>query len=176
MQMIYFIILFRRKSKSRIHSQTNSTTSGVNLMPKDHKISRMQLVNNNLSIGTPMNPHGGSGSSISVGASTILAASLEREAQRERERERDRDNYTTTVRNIISRASAAREGRIFDEEMERDSISNEESPPSRPCWTAVSNQDLSNGNGSGNGFIMRGKKLSWETSHIPVARKVYLNT
>lgn len=105
-----------------------------------------------------MNAHGGSGSSISVGASTILAASLEREAQLERQRERERENYTATVRKIINRASAAREGRVFDEEMERDSISNEEA--TQTCWaSSMQNvQELSNGNG----FIARGKRLTWE--------------
>lgn len=123
------------------------------------KTNGMHLANNNLTIGNPMNTHGGSGSSISVGASTILAASLEREAQLERQRERERENYTATVRKIVNRASAAREGRVFDEEMERDSISNDEA--ARACWSSgmsQSVQEISNGNG----FIARGKRLTWE--------------
>lgn len=136
---------------SRVHSQTHSTTSGVNLMTHEyHKGANvMHLPGNNLTIGNPMNTHGGSGSSLSAGASTILAASLEREAQKERE------NYTATVRNIISRAAMARESRIYDEEMERDSISNDDLT-SRTCWAA---------NAQENGFLTRGKKLSWDNPH-----------
>lgn len=59
----------------------------------------LHLGGGNMSLGNPINGHGGSGSSLSAGASTILAASLEREAQRERERERE--NYTATVRSLL---------------------------------------------------------------------------
>lgn len=54
---------------SRVHSQTHSTTSGVNLMTHEyHKGGNgMHLPGNNLTIGNPMNTHGGSGSSISAG-------------------------------------------------------------------------------------------------------------
>lgn len=145
-------LIYRRKPMSRVHSQTHSNTSGVNLMTHEHHkgSAGLHVGGNNLTIGNPMNTHGGSGSSISAGASTILAASLEREAQRERE------NYTATVRNIISRAAAAREGRIFDDEIERDSISNEDLPPTRTCWAA---------NVQENGYLTRGKKLSWDNPH-----------
>uniref|UniRef100_A0A1A9Z6H2 Cadherin domain-containing protein n=1 Tax=Glossina pallidipes TaxID=7398 RepID=A0A1A9Z6H2_GLOPL len=52
-----------------------------------------------------------------MGASAILAASLERE----RERERQRENYAATVRSIVSRASA--NGQLYEEdEIEDDSL------------------------------------------------------
>lgn len=45
--------------------------------------------------------HAGSGSSLSAGASTILAASLEREAQLDRERDRHLETYAATVRSML---------------------------------------------------------------------------
>uniref|UniRef100_A0A336MED8 CSON000375 protein n=1 Tax=Culicoides sonorensis TaxID=179676 RepID=A0A336MED8_CULSO len=145
-----FYIHKQRKPKSRIHSQTQSTTSGVNLMTHEyHKSGNgMHLPSNNILIGNPMNTHGGSGSSISAGASTILAASLEREAQKERE------NYNSTVRNIISRASIARDTRLYEEEMERDSISNDDLP-TRTWATNIPE----------NNFVSHGKKLGWDNPH-----------
>lgn len=63
-------------------------------MTRDKSFGGLHLAGGNMALGSPINTHGGSGSSISAGASTIIAASLEREAQREREKE----NYTATVR------------------------------------------------------------------------------
>lgn len=107
-----------------------------------------------MSLGSPINGHGGSGSSLSAGASTILAASLEREAQRER----DRENYTATVRSIISRASIPRDENYNDDDMERDSISN--SDTTRINWGAI-NETLPKENGGINGLPPKIKKLSW---------------
>jgi len=92
-----FRVLFKKKrkkpkSRNRVHSHSHSTASAANLVSHEKGI----MGGGNITLGAPMNAHGGSGSSISAGASTILAASLEREAQRERER----DNYTATVRSL----------------------------------------------------------------------------
>ncbi|GAB0090678.1 protocadherin Fat 1 [Sergentomyia squamirostris] len=133
------------KTANRIHSQSNSTTSAANLVSNEKQAGGgLQLAGGNMTLGNPIGSgHGGSGSSLSAGASTILAASLEREAQRDRER----DNYTATVRSIISRASAARNG-LYDGDIERDSISNPDI--ARTTWgESLSNTNLSR------------KKLSW---------------
>lgn len=122
---------------------------GVNLI-HDHKIKGMQLTNNNLTIGNPMSPHGGSGSSISVGASTILAASLERESQRTREREQDRENCDVSVGNISCRVSAIGRSEI-------DTLPGNDLSSDRAFWNNEYHR-------KDNGFITRGKKLSWETS------------
>ncbi|XP_055696094.1 protocadherin-23 [Lutzomyia longipalpis] len=141
------------KTANRIHSQANSTTSASNLVNNEKKSGvggGLQLAGGNMTLGNPIGGgHGGSGSSLSAGASTILAASLEREAQRERER----DNYTATVRSIISRASAARNG-LYDGDIERDSISNPDI--ARTTW----------GEAASNGNLAR-KKLSWGGSGDP---------
>lgn len=81
-----------------MHSHSHSSASASNLVSNEKMINGLHLGNGNMTLGNPINGHGGSGSSLSAGASTILAASLEREAQRERERE----NYTATVRSMIS--------------------------------------------------------------------------
>lgn len=79
-----------------------------------------------------------------------MAASLE-----EREAQKERENYTATVKHIISRAAMARDSRMYDEEIERDSISNDDLT-ARTCW-AVNAQE--------SGFLTRGKKLSWDNPH-----------
>lgn len=95
-------------SRNRVHSHDHSTTSGAKLVNGNDKSlsnghNHQQMKNPNVRLGNPLstlstmnnNNHlTGSGSSISAGASTILAATLEREAQRDR----DMENYTATVR------------------------------------------------------------------------------
>ncbi|XP_037028708.1 protocadherin beta-12 isoform X2 [Bradysia coprophila] len=153
------IYIYKQKKpngKNRIHSH-DSSVSAANLVNHEKAVSGANFLgNSNIRMANPLNNnnnHGGSGSSISAGASTILAASLEREAQREREREKD--NYTATVRSIISRASAARGGQLFDNDMDRDSISN--SDIARPVVWNVTQEDNPE---DGRGF-QRAKKLSW---------------
>lgn len=96
--------------RNRVHSQDHSATSASKLVangenstsinggPNDiHAIKNpnLRLANPLTSLSTLNNNHlNGSGSSLSAGASTILAATLEREAQRDR----DMENYTATVR------------------------------------------------------------------------------
>ncbi|KAJ6636860.1 Protocadherin Fat 1 [Pseudolycoriella hygida] len=153
---IYIYKQKRPSGKNRVHSHDGSV-SVANLVNHEKATHASNfLSNSNIRMANPLNNnnnHGGSGSSISAGASTILAASLEREAQREREREKD--NYTATVRSIISRASAARGGQLFDNDMDRDSISN--SDISRPVVWNVTQEDNTE---DVKGF-QRSKKLSW---------------
>lgn len=99
-------------SRNRVHSHDHSTTSGAKLVNGTDKSltnghSHPQMKNPNVRLGNPLgtlstmannNNLTGSGSSISAGASTILAATLEREAQRDR----DMENYTATVRSEFS--------------------------------------------------------------------------
>lgn len=96
--------------RNRVHSQDHSATSASKLvtngenMPAVNGSSDIHAIKNpNLRLANPLtslssltnNNHlNGSGSSLSAGASTILAATLEREAQRDR----DMENYTATVR------------------------------------------------------------------------------
>lgn len=96
--------------RNRVHSHDHSATSasklvgnnelngGSNVNDLAHPIKNPNLrLANPLSTLSTMNNNNhlnGSGSSISAGASTILAATLEREAQRDR----DMENYTATVR------------------------------------------------------------------------------
>lgn len=98
--------------RNRVHSQDHSATSASKLvvgsngdnMPAVNGGSDIHAIKNpNLRLANPLtslstlnnNNHlNGSGSSLSAGASTILAATLEREAQRDR----DMENYTATVR------------------------------------------------------------------------------
>lgn len=143
---------------SRVHSHTHSTTSGVNLMTHEYHSGSSHLAGNNSIIGNPINNLGGSNSSLSAGASTILAASLEREAQKERE------NYTATVKHIISRAAMVRESHMYGEQVEDKSISND-NLTSRSSWM---------GNVHENGFLTRGKKLSWDNPHSLQHDKVIL--
>lgn len=75
-----------------------------------------------------MNTYGGSSSSISAGASTILAASLEREAKKER------DDYNAAYKHIISRNAIAQEVRIYDKQLDRDCFSNDKMASST-CWS-----------------------------------------
>lgn len=93
-----------------MHSQDHSATSASKLVgngetiPAVNRSSDIHAIKNpNLRLANPLtslstlnnNNHlNGSGSSLSAGASTILAATLEREAQRDR----DMENYTATVR------------------------------------------------------------------------------
>lgn len=94
--------------RNRVHSQDHSATSASKLVgeniPAVNGSSEIRAIKNpNLRLANPLaslstlnnNNHlNGSGSSLSAGASTILAATLEREAQRDR----DMENYTATVR------------------------------------------------------------------------------
>lgn len=96
--------------RNRVHSQDHSATSASKLVgngetiPAVNRSSDIHAIKNpNLRLANPLtslstlnnNNHlNGSGSSLSAGASTILAATLEREAQRDR----DMENYTATVR------------------------------------------------------------------------------
>lgn len=121
-------------------------------MTHEYHTGGSHLAGNNLIIGNPINTHGGSNSSISAGASTILAASLEREAQKERE------NYTATVKHIISRAAIARESRMYGEPIENDNVT------TRTSWMS---------NVQENGFLTRGKKLSWDNPNNLQHEKVY---
>lgn len=108
------IYIYKQKepkgSRNRVHSHDHSATSAVNLVGASDKSSpsnngqhHQPLSNPNVRLANPLstlstlnnnNNLAGSGSSISAGASTILAATLEREAQRDR----DMENYTATVR------------------------------------------------------------------------------
>lgn len=106
------IYIYKQKepklSRNRVHSHDHSATSAsklvgnneLNATNHDHlhslKNPNVRLTNplSTLSTLTNNNHLNGSGSSISAGASTILAATLEREAQRDR----DMENYTATVR------------------------------------------------------------------------------
>lgn len=94
--------------RNRVHSHDHSSTSASKLVGENgtalngtseiHAIKNpsLRLANplTTLSVLNNNNHLNGSGSSISAGASTILAATLEREAQRDR----DMENYTATVR------------------------------------------------------------------------------
>lgn len=98
--------------RNRVHSQDHSATSASKLVTANggettsaaNGSSNIHAIKNpNLRLANPLtslstlnnNNHlNGSGSSLSAGASTILAATLEREAQRDR----DMENYTATVR------------------------------------------------------------------------------
>lgn len=93
--------------RNRVHSQDHSATSASKLVANGDNGPNVNggndihaLKNPNLRLANPLstlnnNNHlNGSGSSLSAGASTILAATLEREAQRDR----DMENYTATVR------------------------------------------------------------------------------
>lgn len=94
--------------RNRVHSHDHSATSASKLVGENgatvNGTSEIHAIKNpSLRLGNPLttlsalnnNNHlNGSGSSISAGASTILAATLEREAQRDR----DMENYTATVR------------------------------------------------------------------------------
>lgn len=100
--------------RNRVHSQDHSATSASKLVANgEHsaavnggnndihtmKNPNLRLANPLTSLSTLNNNHlNGSGSSLSAGASTILAATLEREAQRDR----DMENYTATVRSESS--------------------------------------------------------------------------
>lgn len=95
-------------SRNRVHSHDHSATSAVTLVGSVDKsitnneqlqplpLPNVRLANPLSTLSTLNNNNNlaGSGSSISAGASTILAATLEREAQRDR----DMENYTATVR------------------------------------------------------------------------------
>ncbi|XP_055377565.1 protocadherin-16 [Condylostylus longicornis] len=130
------------KSRNRVHSQAHSTVSSAGLVTHEKMTTNgHNTLGGNITMSNPINGHHhGSGSSLSAGASTILAASLEREAQRERELERQRENYTATVRSIVSRASAAQGGQLYDGEMiDGESIINPNESPNGPaqkklCW------------------------------------------
>lgn len=97
--------------RNRVHSHDHSATSASKLVGNSDLNGGSAtngdiahaIKNPNLRLANPLstlsnlnnNNHlNGSGSSISAGASTILAATLEREAQRDR----DMENYTATVR------------------------------------------------------------------------------
>lgn len=97
--------------RNRVHSHDHSATSasklvgngGENMAGVNGSSDIHAIKNPNLRLANPLtslsglnnNNHlNGSGSSLSAGASTILAATLEREAQRDR----DMENYTATVR------------------------------------------------------------------------------
>lgn len=99
-------------SRNRVHSHDHSATSAVTLVGASDKSSpssgphHQPMSNPNVRLANPLstlsslnnnNNLAGSGSSISAGASTILAATLEREAQRDR----DMENYTATVRSKL---------------------------------------------------------------------------
>lgn len=96
--------------RNRVHSHDHSATSASKLVGNGENRTTVNgtseihaIKNPSLRLANPLttlsalnnNNHlNGSGSSISAGASTILAATLEREAQRDR----DMENYTATVR------------------------------------------------------------------------------
>lgn len=95
--------------RNRVHSTDHSTATSASKLVGEHlpalngnsdihaiKNPNLRLVNplTTLSTLNTNNNLNGSGSSLSAGASTILAATLEREAQRDR----DMENYTATVR------------------------------------------------------------------------------
>lgn len=96
--------------RNRVHSHDHSATSASKLVGNGENLTNVNgnsdihaIKNPSLRLANPLttlstlnnNNHlNGSGSSISAGASTILAATLEREAQRDR----DMENYTATVR------------------------------------------------------------------------------
>lgn len=96
--------------RNRVHSHDHSATSASKLVANGEHSGAANgnsdihaLKNPNLRLANPLtslstlnnNNHlNGSGSSLSAGASTILAATLERESQRDR----DMENYTATVR------------------------------------------------------------------------------
>lgn len=91
---VYIYKQKKPKTKNRVHSQDHSIASASNLVTHE-KVNGNHLHSPRLA--NPLNNnHDGSNSSLSAGASTILAASLEREAQRQRDREKE--NYTATVR------------------------------------------------------------------------------
>lgn len=93
---VYIYKQKKPKAKNRVHSQDHSIASASNLVNHE-KVNGNHLHSPNIRLANPLNNnHGGSNSSLSAGASTILAASLEREAKRQREREKE--NYTATVR------------------------------------------------------------------------------
>lgn len=192
-------------SRNRVHSHDHSATSAVNLVGSVDKTTSnstsmsqhlQQVKNPNVRLSNPLstlstlnnNNHlAGSGSSISAGASTILAATLEREAQRDR----DMENYTATVRSecptlscrncptkkikniqiyftlflfnigIISRASAARGGLpLYDDDLEHDSISNSET--NKHAWALPEDTRT----------MHMPKKLSWNNGGPNPIRKV----
>lgn len=99
--------------RNRVHSHDHSSTSASKLVGNGENGGPSVTINGTSEIHAIKNPSlrlanplttlsvlnnnnhlNGSGSSISAGASTILAATLEREAQRDR----DMENYTATVR------------------------------------------------------------------------------
>lgn len=100
----------RLSGRNRVHSHDHSATSASKLVSNCDNLTSINgnndihaIKNPSLRLANPLttlstmnnNNHlNGSGSSISAGASTILAATLEREAQRDR----DMENYTATVR------------------------------------------------------------------------------
>lgn len=100
----------RVSGRNRVHSHDHSATSASKLVGNCDNLATLNgnndmhaIKNPSLRLANPLttlstmnnNNHlNGSGSSISPGASTILAATLEREAQRDR----DMENYTATVR------------------------------------------------------------------------------
>lgn len=105
------IYIYKQKepklSRNRVHSHDHITTSATKLSGNSELITNgnehQSLKNPNVRLTNPLstlsalnnNNHlNGSGSSISAGASTLLAATLEREQQRDR----DMENYTATVR------------------------------------------------------------------------------
>lgn len=89
------IYIYKHKpssSKNRVHSHDHSVVGSASNFVNHEKVA------SNVRLANPLNAglRGSAGSSVSAGASTILAASLERE--RVRDREKEKENYTATVR------------------------------------------------------------------------------
>lgn len=85
------------RTKNRVHSHDHSVVGSASNFVNHEKVAGI----GNVRLTNPLNAglRGSAGSSVSAGASTILAASLERD--RIREREREKENYTATVRSEL---------------------------------------------------------------------------
>lgn len=90
-----------KRTKNKIHSKEHSAISSSNLINHEKISPTGPHLSTNIAVRNPMNSHDSSGSSLSAGASTILAASLEREARNQRGTQNQCDNYTATVRSMF---------------------------------------------------------------------------
>ncbi|XP_046805578.1 protocadherin Fat 1 [Lucilia cuprina] len=153
--------------RNRVHSHGHSTVSSANLVTHEKvagngngatvtsgNVSVLHMKHNgNITMANPIGNGGFQpstmGSNMGLGASAILAASLERE----RERERQRENYAATVRSIVSRASA--NGQLYEEdEIENDSL----------CQPLPQSADNNN------------KKMAWETPSTAASHQTGVTT
>ncbi|XP_026466769.1 protein dachsous-like [Ctenocephalides felis] len=151
---IYKVKKPKRMSRNRIHVNDTGGFLRSQQKPPQHTIGGLGMIGGALarSAGVSANGLGGSESTLSAGASTIIANSLERRAQAD---------YTATVRSIMSRASQ-RNG-MYECGEESPTPETSELSGTTSGVTRANEQGRATGLWvQGSGMPTRAKKLSWE--------------